>query len=101
MRIQCDIKYHKGEAEVVFDQYRDGSPAIQLVTFDEGWPEPIAIATVWVPDLGENEVAIKNYSENEGILQTLVNAGIVAAPHREMTNGFVTISICALLKEQA
>ena len=45
---------------------------IQVYAWDEenGW-EPWATATVQIGGLNENEVAIKNYSENEGILEAL------------------------------
>jgi hypothetical protein len=52
--------------------------------------------TVNLNGLDENEVAIKNYSENEGILDVLVAEGIVKSPHRYVNSGFVKIPICEL-----
>ncbi len=47
--------------------------------------------------LPKGEVAIKNYSENEGILEVLVNAGIVSSPTYYTNSGFVSIPICKFL----
>ena len=59
---------------------------IQVYDWDEenGW-EPWATATVQIGGLGENEVAIKNYSENKGILEALVGLGVINPPHRRST----------------
>lgn len=44
-------------------------------------------------------VFIKDYSENEGILAALIEAGIVEQPHRRITQGFVTVPVCKLTSE--
>jgi hypothetical protein len=49
-----------------------------------------------VEGLAENEVAIKNYSENTGMLAFLVENEIVEPPHREINNGFIIIPVCKL-----
>lgn len=41
-------------------------------------------------------IAIKNYSENEGILEDLVEADVVAEPVDEVHSGHVMIPICPL-----
>ncbi|HMQ33718.1 MAG TPA: hypothetical protein PKD53_23500 [Chloroflexaceae bacterium] len=55
---------------------------IALLLYDLNDGSPVAVATVHVPDLplAADEVVIKDYSENEGMLNTLVSAGIVARP---------------------
>jgi hypothetical protein len=74
-------------------KYANGQTSIQLIDIDDGFP--YAVATVAVDcELKENEVAIKNYSENEGILKNLVNNDIIENPHRFTSSGFVTIPIC-------
>jgi hypothetical protein len=57
---------------------------------------PYMTATVWMDGLAKDEVAIKNYSENAGILDCLVNEGVVEAPHRYESSGFVKIPVCRL-----
>jgi hypothetical protein len=58
---------------------------------------PYMTASVNVGHADPNEVAIKDYSENEGILQAMVEAGIVSEPIRTVKSGFVEIPICRLL----
>jgi hypothetical protein len=52
--------------------------------------EVILVATVNVPSepIQPKEVIIKDYSENEGILLVLYNAGIIDQPHRTTEQGF-------------
>lgn len=52
-------------------------------------------------EVSVDEVAIKNYSEGEGVLKALVNAGIVSEPLRFVRSGFVEIPICRVLKAVA
>jgi hypothetical protein len=75
---------------VMLETYARGGTCIRLVdTSDQG---PVATASSWIPGLQPDEVAIKDYSENQGMLDTLVFAGIVNPPHR-MLDGF---PICRL-----
>ena len=60
---------------------------------DYGW-EPWTTATVNINGLSGDEVAIKNYSENEGILDLLIGLGVIEPPHRRVASGFVMIDIC-------
>jgi hypothetical protein len=75
-------------------EYKNGGTAIQLTDAEDGMP--FATATIWVEGLDENEVAIKNYSENTGMLTFLVTNGIVEPPHRQIDNGFINIPVCKL-----
>ena len=76
----------------------NGRTALQLFDLTDG--APVATATVNIPDveLGENEVLIKNYSENEGMLEALEKGGIVSRTGESISNGFVTIPIAKLLR---
>jgi hypothetical protein len=82
------------QVHVQKSEYRNGGIAIQLTDAEDG--TPFATATIWVEGLTENEVAIKNYSENLGMLTFLVTNGIVEQPHRQINNGFVNIPVCKL-----
>jgi hypothetical protein len=44
------------------------------------------------------EVAVKNYSENEGTLAGLISAGILQPPHRWIPSGWVMLPVCQLPK---
>jgi len=79
---------------VEYGEYLNGGTYIELIDTEEG--EPYMTATVWVEGLKDNEVAIKNYSENEGILQVLIDAGIISEPKRIIQSGFVAIHVCGL-----
>ena len=80
--------------KVCIEEYRKGGIAISLIDTETG--EPCLTASTWVNGLQEGEVAIKNYSENQGILDNLILHGIVYKPHRSVQNGFVNIPICKL-----
>tara|TARA_Y100000592_G_scaffold63269_1_gene98667 strand:+ start:10677 stop:10985 length:309 start_codon:yes stop_codon:yes gene_type:complete len=100
MKRTLETIYHEDEngslvqLKVYLEEYRKGGTSITLADIETG--EPYATATVWVPGLEEDEVAIKNYSENQGILDNLILHGIVYKPHRSVQNGFVDIPICKL-----
>jgi len=72
--------------------------ALSLVDTSEGFAEPIAFCTVCVPGipLNEDQVIIKNYSENQGMLKSLIDQEIIANP-TSYVNGFVTLYVCDLL----
>jgi len=90
------IIHNGNECEVVFTKYADGNTAIRLT--QDGMP--YATATINDPDadLLENEVIIKNYSENEGILEALEEAGIVQSLY-PLSYGFTTAIVCKVLKK--
>lgn len=74
--------------------YLTNLQTLQVFRMEDGFPEPWCTAAVNVSGLLIKEVAIKNYSENEGILEALMKAGIVKAPHRYITQGCVNFPIC-------
>jgi hypothetical protein len=47
--------------------------------------------------LESNEVAIKNYSENQGVLEVLIAANIISEPVRFIASGFIEAPICKLI----
>jgi len=77
-------------------KYNNGTPALQLVDEDGA---PYMVASVNLPDanLKKGEVAIKNWSENRGILDTLIKNRIVSKPVRTVKSGFVDVPIVKLL----
>jgi hypothetical protein len=84
------ITHNGNELEYTIHLYANGGTAIQL------WQdhEPYTMATVWVPDLKEGEIAIKDYSENIGIYDALLNANLIEPAHRIVFSGFVEIPVC-------
>ena len=74
-----------------------GRVALTLEDADDG--EPISTCTVNLPDepLGEGEVFIKDYSENEGMVEFLVKEGVVERTGREVQSGYISVPVCKLL----
>lgn len=99
-RVMTPFKFGQYQLVPQFGQYRNNSRvSITLIDAEDGIP--FAVATVNLPDekLEENEIAIKNHSENEGILWALQEAGIVGQVKREVQSGFVRIPIVELLEQ--
>jgi len=71
--------------------------ALPLYAVEDG--SPVAVATLHVPalSLAADEVVIKDYSENAGMLNLLVAADVVSAPLREVQRGHVTLYVCRCL----
>lgn len=92
------VQFKKWLCVLKFGQYSNGRTAIELKDSVSG--SPVAVATVNVPDvyLEKDEVIIKDYSENEGMLDTLVEAGIVQPTGRKVKSGFVECEVCKLVK---
>lgn len=82
--------YH---CRIRWDRYAtDGSPAIVVEDAEEGGR--LFVATVWSAAAEPGEVAIKNYSENAGMVATLVAAGVIEpTPLRHTLNGYVSVPI--------
>lgn len=78
--------------------YNNGMASLRLV--EDGGEEdgfPFATCTVALPgELENGEVAIKNYSENEGMLQFLIKNEVINYPHRHVQSGYVNIPVCTL-----
>lgn len=74
---------------------------IQLYSYEDGFREPFATASCNVDGLKKDEVAIKDYSENEGMLRALMSAGIVYPPHKTIISGFAILPIVRLTDNAA
>jgi hypothetical protein len=101
-------------SRIELGRYANGNIAIMLVAhvtqanpdaelFDG---EPILTASINTIDLPDDRVAIKTYSENEGIVSLLLNANVIeGSPIQQVKSGFVTIPVyklgAALLAEIA
>ena len=88
-----------GERYLLFikqETYKEGGIRIQLYDSKDGTPYATATTSIQ-EDLESGEVAIKDWSENEGILDFLVQNKIVKEPHRFVKSGYVKIPICELI----
>lgn len=84
---------------IKLDKYANGRTRICLLDSIDN--EPYAVATTNLPDvlLLDNEVIVKDYSENEGMLEFLTTNNIVIATDRWVTSGFVDVQVCTLNPE--
>ena len=84
---------------VQMSKYGNGQNAIKLFDMADGFP--YATASICVSDslLKEDEIAIKDYSENAGILDSLINAGVIEEPHAYIQSGHVMVPICKLISK--
>jgi hypothetical protein len=80
--------------KIKLGKYQKGNPCIELYDLEDGFP--FAKSTVNIPGLGKDEVAVKDYSENEGMLEFLLKNDIVHPPHRSENSGFVTLPVCKI-----
>jgi len=84
---------------VALHKYENGRTAIQLNDATDG--HPYAVASVNMPNvlLDDNEVLIKDYSENLGILDFLIKNNIVTPTPNGVDSGFVWLPVVILNDE--
>ena len=72
------VRFQDWNCYIVMEQYSDGE-GLSLRLVDPHDMSSVARATINVPGivLEPNEILIKDYSENMGMLQALVSAGLV------------------------
>lgn len=100
MNTSPTVKFLNETCTVHFTTYANsGRTAIQLCGEDG---LPFAIATLNVPEapVAKGNVLIKNYSENTGMLDALIEAGIISRPISYYFNGYVNIPECKVLVNQ-
>ena len=95
------------DCEVIKHAYRNKQLALQLVAANTAGNrsqglspgEPVATATSCLEgyEFGEGQTAIKNYSENEGMLDALLKAKIVENTGLSAQSGFCSFPIVKVL----
>jgi len=77
-------------------KYGNGNTSLQLIDTEDGFP--YAVASVNFDEkLPEGEMYIKNYSENAGIRDILIDAQIIGQALGYKSSGHVTVSKHRLL----
>ena len=91
------VKFKEWNCEILFKQYSNKRTAIVLRDSEDG--SPIATATINLLDipLQEDEVIIKDYAENEGMYEALLEAGVIAPSTYSVQSGYVICPVCKLL----
>lgn len=79
----------------VISKYDDGTDAIILETADG---VPYGTASVNLRDkIPSGFVAVKDYSENIGMLEALIYAKIIGRPEFYVRTGYVEVPVCKIL----
>ncbi|CAM3854248.1 hypothetical protein [Aquirufa aurantiipilula] len=91
-----------GSTYQVFPQvgeYKNSQTALELISTLDG--STVLTASISIPEiaLGKNELIIKDYSENEGVLSFLVENNIVRPLGKYIENGLITAEIVELVPE--
>lgn len=80
-------------------RYHDGNPRLSFSDSETG--EQIATVSANLPEyahlLRENQIFMKTYSENQGMLECLVREKILEATDRSVSNGFCSFPVATIL----
>ena len=90
-------KYGNYKVYLEFGVYKNGRTAIELKDAEDGMPVMVVTVNMDNAPLFGDEIIIKNYSENEGVLQFLQANGIVGPAKRWIASGWVTCPVVDLL----
>jgi hypothetical protein len=96
--------FHGWKCAVSKSTYANGD-RVALSVYDADDMEPICTASVNLPDFKSagldagTHVLIKDWSENDGILDALVEAGFIEPPTRQVGTGYVFADYCKLKLE--
>ena len=101
------VKFFGIDCEAHSEKYANGQIAIMLIVAETNsnaaqgyrYGSPVCTATTCLPDFPfkEGETAIKNYSENSGVLEALVAGGLVEDTGVLFEQGFVSFPIVRVL----
>ncbi len=93
------IKAYGENLRLVLDSYKGGARAIRVVHDDEELgEEPYGVLTVNLPGtaLGEDEILVKTWSENEPFRAPALASGLFEDTGRRVPTGFVAAEIWRL-----
>lgn len=96
------LQFKKWLCKPEMAKYQGGNPAMRLIGVDlPEYDHLVAVASVNLPGLAIDEIAIKDYSENEGMYKTLLDAGLILPAHRFQDSGYIeNIPICYLITNE-
>lgn len=93
-----NVNFLNHNCELIKGVYREAKQnALTLVDQEDG--SPVATASVCIPGQPqqEDEVFIKSYSENEGMMESLMLQGVIGGPIGVIPQGFVNFTVHKLL----
>jgi hypothetical protein len=96
MIVESKMKYYQGPMEIISGTYPSGQIYLQGAVVGTG--EPIATLTSNVPDVDipAAHIVVKDYSENEGVYKTLLEAGVIEECVDKIPSGFIELLVCPL-----
>ncbi len=95
--MKIKTKHFSGDCTIQHDYYQDNfRPSIRIIDLNG---HPIMTASVNIPDepCEPDHTYIKDWSENEGILQALLDAGIIKDTGKSVEIGFVSAKYVQIL----
>jgi hypothetical protein len=96
------VQFKEWKCKVEFAKYPNGITAILLNDAEDG--EPVATASAnlpeWADQLGEDQTFLKTYSGNEGLLEVLVDAGIIELTYFDVNSNGMNFPACEILKRE-
>jgi len=96
MRVIKTIQFKEWKCSINISSYAINNKIRSILLYDIEDGSPIATASVFHNDLKEDEVGIKDWSENEGMYDTLLKANVIHPYHRKIKSGYVEILVCKL-----
>lgn len=94
------VKFKDWDCILKIGKYKNGATALSLIGTGEEIGEPIATCTVALIDRPIPEkgyVWIKEYSENEGMTEALIKAGVIENEFKLSTVGYGSaVCLCKL-----
>ena len=95
------IPVNDWECKVVMERYEQGGMALRLIDATDHDPIYRATSNLLDQQPGEQEVFIKNYAENEGVLEALMDAGLVSDTGKVVETGHAALNIARMSDELA
>lgn len=95
------IRFKEWTCIIRWKYYSNGRTALELVDYEDH--QSIAVITVNLPNenLQSDEILIKDWSENEGMIGVLQKVNIIGPVIESVKTGFVTAKKCKLLIKQS
>lgn len=92
------VKFKQWDCVIKAARYHSNNRTA-LTLYDAEDFQVVAVATINLPDmpLQDDEVYIKDYSENEGMVKALRKAGVISKPIGYVNVEYVKIPKCKLL----
>lgn len=88
------MKWHRWDCVLQKGRYIDNSIAILLIDEHNGGPVGKATVAIQGANHKDNQIVVKDYSENEGMLDALKGIGLVTNVERWIETGWVKVPVC-------